>query len=91
MADIDLVIRAHLRGERELNKAERKLWRIAAAAKAADNNLASMAGATGKLQKDLKRASQTFTRVFTDWDKVVRGFGTMITKVIGFATKFFVV
>ena len=91
MADIDLIIRAHLRGERELNKAERKLWRIAAAAKAADNNLASMSGASGALEKQLKKAGQTFTRTFTDWDKVVRGFGTMIVKVLGFATKFFVV
>lgn len=91
MADIDLIIRAKLRGERELNKAERKLWRIAAAAKAADNNLASMSGASSKLQRELKRAGQTFTRTFTDWDKVVRGFGTMIVKVLGFATKFFVV
>ena len=91
MADVNLVVRAHLRGERELNKAERKLLRIAVAAKAADNNMASLGASSAKMAKVLNKTTEKFTRIMTDWDKLVKGFGTLITKVLGAATKFMVV
>ena len=53
MADVNLVVRAHLRGERELNKAERKLLKIAVAARAADNSMASLGTSSAKMQKIL--------------------------------------
>ena len=91
MADVNLVVRAHLRGERELNKAERKLLRIAVAAKTADNNMASLGASSQKFAKSLNQTTERFTRIMTDWDKMVKGFGSLITKVLGAATKFMVV
>lgn len=91
MADVNLVIRAHLRGERELNKAERKLLRIAVAAKAADNNMASLGASSKKFARIMNQTTERFERIMTDWDKLVKGFGTLIVKTLGMATKFMVV
>jgi len=90
MADVNLVVRAHLRGERELNKAERKLARIALAAKAADNNMASLGASSKKFGRIMEQTSKRFELIMTDWDKLVKGFGSLITKVLGGATKFMV-
>ncbi|MDP7092464.1 MAG: hypothetical protein QF448_06660, partial [Candidatus Thalassarchaeaceae archaeon] len=90
MADVNLVVRAHLRGERELNKAERKLLRIAVAAKTADNNMASLGASSKKFGRIMNQTTERFERIMTDWDKLVKGFGTLIVKTLGMATKFMV-
>ena len=90
MADVNLVVRAHLRGERELNKAERKLLKIAVAARAADNSMASLGASSAKMQKILSRTTAKFEKIMTDWDKLVKGFGVLIVKTLGAATKFMV-
>ena len=90
MADVNLVVRAHLRGERELNKAERKLLRIAVAAKTAETNMASLATSSKKFSRIMNQTTERFERIMTEWDKLVKGFGTLIVKTLGVATKFMV-
>jgi hypothetical protein len=89
MADVKIDLRARLLGERELNKAKRKLTEIGLAAAAADAKLRTMGNSSDGMAKSLDKAANRFRRHFDDLDKMVVGFGKMLTGVMKFAAKAF--
>ena len=89
MADVKIDLLARLRGERELNKAKRKLVEIGLAAAATDAKLRTMGNSSDGMAKSLDKAANRFKRHFDDLDKMVVGFGKMLTGVMKFAAKAF--
>jgi hypothetical protein len=53
--------------------------------------MASLGATSKKFSRIMNQTTERFTRIMTDWDKLVKGFGTLIVKVLGMATKFMVV
>ena len=90
MADAVLTLGARYTGRGEINKAERDILKVKLASMGASNAFNKVAKHGDKMAAAIGRSGKKFKRIMTDWDKLVRGFGTIVTKVFGAATKFFV-
>lgn len=90
MADAQIIVRAHLRGERELNKAKRKLTEIGLAAAVADKRLSSLGASANQATSRLTANSNKFRKHFDDFDKMVKKFGTVSLGGFKAASKVFI-
>lgn len=90
MADAQIIVRAHLRGERELNKAKRKLAEIGLAASVADKRLSSLGASANQATARLTANSNKFKKHFDDFDKMVKKFGTVSLGGFKAASKVFI-
>lgn len=87
MADAQVIIRAHLRGERELRKAKREIAEIGAAAALTDKRLKSMGGSSNTVSNQLKNSSNRFKKHFDGLDKMVQFTGKSFIKMFSMMSK----
>ena len=90
MADAVLTLDARYTGRRQVRQAERDILKVKLASAGAKSEFNKFAKSGDKMVNSISKAGNKLKRVMTDWDKLVRGFGTVVTKTLGAATKFFV-
>ncbi|SVE00250.1 uncharacterized protein METZ01_LOCUS453104, partial [marine metagenome] len=90
MADAVLTLDARYTGRRQVRQAERDILKVKLASAGARSEFNKFAKSGDRMANAMGKSGQKLKRMMTDWDKLVRGFGTVVTKVLGAATKFFV-